>query len=113
MGEPLTVHLDDDVYDAMLDEHNRTGRSKSSIVNKAAKQGFDEKQTTLSDSVIPVFGQALFIVGWVIAFFSATLLSGAGVSLIGLAMMLGAKIDEHRKNGSETLGEAIRRSVGI
>jgi len=112
MGEPLTVHLDDDVYDSTLEIHKRTGQSESSIVNNAAKRGFEQTKPTLSDSLFPTFGQALFIVGWVVAFYT-TIITGAGISIFGLAIMLGAKVDEHLANGAESYTVAFKRSLGI
>jgi Flp pilus assembly protein TadB len=112
MGERVKATLDDDVYDSVLEEHRRTGKSKSQIVNDRTRKAYQNGQESLDDTFLPVFGQALFIVGFVIAFY-ASMLSGIGVSLLGGAMMIGSNVDHQLQNGADGVGEALRKSIGV
>jgi len=112
MGEPLTVHLDDDVHVAVLDEHSETGQSKSQIVNQWAKAGERDSATSLEDSFLPAFGQGLFVAGFILPFF-VSLWLGWGVALVGLSVVMGSKVDYPLSNGALSYGDAFRRAMGI
>jgi hypothetical protein len=109
MDSRVNVTLDDDLYDYVTAEHNRTGRSKSKVVNDHVRQAKEHteiiehakeqatgSEPSLADTLFPVFGQSLFIAGFVLAFF-ITLGAGVGTSFLGLAMLVGAKSDEYAK----------------
>lgn len=108
----VRAYLDEYTYDRVLEEEERTGKNKSQIVNERAREGYEKKEHTLEDSLLPTFGQALFIAGFVIAFY-ASMVSGLGVSALGGAMVIGSNVDAQLKNGADGYGEAIRRSIGV
>jgi len=93
----LTVRFDDDVHDHILERHNETNEDKARIINKQLREAFTEEEQnapTLGDTVLPVFGQGLFVVGLVFGLLAASL-SGFGMSAIGIALIVGAKADEY------------------
>lgn len=112
MGKPVKGHVDDDIYDRVLEEHNRTGKSKSQIVNERLRQAYDQNDASMGDGFLPVFGQSLFIVGFVIAFYT-TLLTGLGVSFVGGGMIVAAKIGQIRMKTGVGRVEAFKMAMGI
>lgn len=111
MGERLTVTLEEDNFDEVLEIHNQTGKSKSKIVNEQMRDG-GQASPTLEDGFLPVFGQALFIVGFVIAFYT-TMTTGLGVSVVGGAVIIGAKMDDMKARHDAGWLQAFRLAVGI
>lgn len=111
MGERLTITLQDDNYSNVTDDHERTGQSKTEIVNKQLRESYHNGEPTLADSIIPQFGQGLFIAGWVVALLFA-MIPGVGMSLLGLALVIGAKVDEHMKKFDVSATTALIQVLG-
>lgn len=111
MGEPITARLDDDVHEKVLREHRETGKSKSGIVAERTRQAYENQNTSLEDSFLPTFGQALFVAGMIVPLYH-TLLIGFGVMLVGVGLVLGSNVDHQLKNGADGYGEAVKRAVG-
>jgi len=109
----LTASLDEDLYDEVCDIHAETGKTKSEIVNDAVRTAFDDRdqEPTLDDSVLPVFGQSLFVAGFVIAAYSPFAV-GVGTALIGLALLIGAKVDRHMAEYDLDAPTALVRVLG-
>lgn len=111
MGEQVTATLDEDLYDLVCDEHTETGKSKSQVVNDRVRAGYNGDAPTLADSIVPVFGQSLFIAGFVVAMF-AMFVVGIGTSLFGLGLMLGSKVDEYKNKHNVPATTALVRVLG-
>jgi hypothetical protein len=111
MGEQVTTTLDDDLYDEVCREHRDTGKSKSQVVNDRVRAGFNGDAATLGDTLLPVFGQSLFIAGFVVAMF-AMFAGGIAMSLLGLGLMLGAKVDEYMEKHDVPPLKALIRVLG-
>lgn len=111
MGEQVTTVLEDDVYDRVCDEHEETGKSKSKVVSNRVEGGYNGKEPTLMDTILPTFGEGLFVSGWVVAFLS-TFIVGVAMSLLGLGIFIGAKVDEHMEEYDVSAGEALIQVLG-
>lgn len=111
MGEQVNTTLDDDLYDKVTDEHTETGKTKSKVVNDRVRAGYNGDGPTLGDSVLPVFGQSLFVAGFVVAAF-AYFGSGLAMSLLGLGLMVGAKVDEYMERHNVAATTALVRVLG-
>lgn len=111
MGQQVTATLDEDLYDRVCDEHTETGKSKSQVINDRVRSGYNGSDPTLVDSIIPVFGQSLFVVGFVVALLS-TFISGIGIALFGLGLMVGAKVDEYMVKHEVPATTALIRVLG-
>lgn len=111
MGERLTVTLDDDVYSEVNTEHEVKDSSKSSVVNDRLRQAYTTEEPTLADSILPEFGQGLFVAGWVVAFLS-TFIVGVGMSLLGLGLFVGAKVDDHMQEYDVSATKALFQVLG-
>lgn len=111
MGEQITVTLDDELYDKVTDEHRETDKSKSRVVNQRVRAGYNGHDSTLADSILPVFGQSLFVAGFVIAAFGL-FASGVGSALFGLGLMLGAKVDEYKEEHDVAATKALVKVLG-
>jgi len=111
MGEQITATLDDDLYDSVCEEHTDTGKSKSQVVNERVRAGYNGTNPSLADSILPVFGQSLFIAGFAVAMF-ATFASGVGLSLLGLGLMVGAKVDEYMEKHDVPAWTALVKVLG-
>ena len=112
MGEAVTTTLDGDLYDEVLEEHNRTGKSKSQVVNERVRAGYNGSEHTLSDTLLPVFGQSLFVVGFIVGFYK-TIPFGVSISLIGLMLMIGSKINEYRTRYEVDRITALKAVLGV
>lgn len=111
MGEQVTAVLDDDLYDEVTAEHEESGRSKSQIVNDRVREGYNGENPTLADSIMPVFGQSLFVAGFVVSLLSA-FLGGIAIALLGLSLMIGAKVDEYKERHDVPATTALIRVLG-
>jgi len=111
MGEQVHPTLDEDLYDRVLAEEEQTGKSKSKIINQRVRRGYNGDTPTLADSIMPVFGQGLFVAGFIVALI-ANLYSGVGLALVGLAMMIGAKVDEYSSKHDVAITTALIRVLG-
>lgn len=108
MGDQVTATLDTDLYDKVCREHRDSGKSKSQVVNDRVRAGYNGKAATLADTILPAFGQSLFVAGFVIAAFTTTWV-GVGTALFGLSLMLGSKADEYAtKHGVNTTTALVR-----
>lgn len=111
MGEQVHPTLDEDLYDRVCEEHNETGKSKSQVVNERVRKGYNGTKPTLADSIIPTFGQGLFVAGFVVALL-ATWVGGVGIALLGLALMIGAKVDEYSAKHDVPATTALIKVLG-
>jgi len=107
----LTIRFDDDVLDSVLERHEKTGKNKAKIVNENLRRSFNHDEPSLMDSIMPVFGQGLFVAGFIVALI-ANLYSGVGLALVGLAMMIGAKVDEYSSKHDVAITTALIRVLG-
>jgi hypothetical protein len=109
----VNASLDEDLYDRICEDHGRTGTSKSQIENDLVREGYEarDQEPTLDDSVLPVFGQSLFVAGFVIAAYSPFAV-GVGTALIGLALLIGAKVDRHMAEYDLDAPTALVRVLG-
>jgi len=105
-----TITFEEDVYDGLVDEHNRTGKDKSQIVNEHLRSGL--LQNSSSNWFLRSFGQALFVVGFVIALYQ-TFSVGIGVSFIGLGLMLWTQMQEHASKPNTSYWDALKRTLGL
>lgn len=108
MGERLQAYLDDETYDRICDEHKRTGKAKSKILGKYVEKGMQ----TGDNWFLRSFGQALFVVGFVIAFYQS-FPAGLGVSFLGLGLMLWTQMQEHASNPNTSYWDAFKRTLGV
>lgn len=111
MGEQVHPTLDEDLYDKVCEEHNETGKSKSQVVNERVRKGYNGNGPTLADSILPVFGQSLFVAGFIVALLT-TFISGIGIALLGLSLMIGAKVDEYMEHHDVTATTALIKVLG-
>jgi len=113
MGNQLTTNVDDELYERVIDEHAETGKSKSQVVAERLRDGYaaKDREPTLDDSVLPVFGQSLFVAGFVIAAYTP-LAYGVTVALCGLALVIGAKVDRHMAEYDLDAPTALVRVLG-
>jgi hypothetical protein len=111
MGDQLHPTVDEDIYQQVCDEHERTGRSKSRVVNRRLRQSYQEDSETLADTVLPTFGQSLFVAGFIVALLEVFTL-GLGTTLIGLGLMIGAKVDEYSESHGVPAHVALVRVLG-
>jgi len=111
MGERLTVRFDEDNTDNLLAEHDETGKDKGRIVNERLRQAYNGNKPTLADSIIPTFGQSLFVAGFVVALL-ATWVGGVGIALLGLGLMVGAKVDEYSAKHDVPVTTALIKVLG-
>jgi len=110
----LTVRFDDDVHDHILERHNETNEDKARIINKQLREAFTEEEQnapTLGDTVIPLFGQGLFVAGFVVALIS-TMVGGVGMSLVGLGLVIGSKVDEYSTKHEVPATTALIKVLG-
>jgi len=113
MGEKprQTVRFRQDNYDAICEEERKTGNSKSKIINQRVRAGYNGTKPSLMDSIIPVFGQGLFVAGFIVALIAMPI-SGVGMALFGLSLMIGAKVDEYAKTHDVKSTTALIRVLG-
>jgi len=111
MGEQVHPTLDEDLYDRVLAEEEETGKSKSKIINQRVRAGYNGKEPSLMDSIMPIFGQGLFVAGFIVALVAMPI-SGVGMSLFGLAMMIGAKVDEYATKHDVPASKALIKVLG-
>lgn len=111
MGEQVYATLDDDLYDKVNEEHEQTGRKKSKIINEKVRIGYKRSQPSLADSVFPTFGEGLFVAGWVVASLS-TFVVGVVMSLLGLGLFVGAKVDAHMTEYDVSATKALIQVLG-
>jgi len=113
MGEKprQTVRFDEDLYDKVCEEENRTGNTKSKIVNKRIRRGYEKRNATLEDTILPVFGQGLFVAGFVVALISL-FWAGIGLGLSGLGIIIGVKVDAYMDRYHVNALTALVRVLG-
>ena len=99
--------MDDDLYDEVCEIQEATGKSKSKIVNEQVR----EASNSGSNWFMRAFGQALFVVGFVIGYYQA-FVAGIGVSFIGLGLMVWFQMQEH-KTPETDYWTAFKRTLGV
>lgn len=124
MGTQVSAWVDDEVYDTILEREERTGESKSKIASEFIQKGAfpdrhfpDRFQDTTDEGTEswfwPNVGQSLFLAGFIVALLAPTFtVSGIGMSLFGLGLMLWVQIQEHMQAGA-SLGEGIKTTLGL
>lgn len=114
MGEQTTVTLDDDLYDRVCTEHRETGKSKSKIVNQRVREGYAgrARDPTLADTALPQFGEGLFVAGFVSAFYAGLTPATGALVFFGLALLIGAKVDDYRAKHDVGPVTALIRVLG-
>lgn len=105
-----TITFEEDVYDGLVDEHERTGKDKSQIVNEHLRHGLLQNRT--SNWFLRSFGQALFVVGFVIAFYQS-FATGLGTSFFGLGLMMWFQMQEHLDEPDTSYVTAFKRTLGV
>lgn len=111
MGQQVTTTLDDDLYDEVCEESTQTGKSKSQVVNDRVRSGYNGDAPTLADSIMPVFGQSLFVVGFLLSLLGGSM-AWAGVALVGLGLIVGAKVDAYMTKHNVAVTTALIRVLG-
>jgi len=111
MGEQVNTTLDDDLVERVLEEHRNTGKSKSQVVNDRVRSGYNGTDPTLADTILPIFGQGLFVAGLLWAVF-AMLLPGLGMAVVGTGLMIGAKVDEFMEKHEVPAMTALVKVLG-
>jgi hypothetical protein len=107
MSQEVRAYLDEDLYDEVCEEANRTGESKSKIINDSVRDALTDRENWFMRS----FAQSLFVVGFVLAFYT-TMPVGIGTSTIGLGLMFWFQMQDH--TGPETTAwEAFKRTLGV
>lgn len=102
-----TISFDEDLYDEVIDAHEETGQTKSRIVNDHLRNSLEASDNWFMRS----FGQALFVVGFVLAYYQAFTV-GLGVSFVGLGLMFWIQMQEHKRADRSYL-DAFRRTLGV
>lgn len=93
MGRQITATLDHDLYDKVTDESNDREVSKSKVVNERVRDGYkDNPNNGNGFTVLPAFGQSLFVAGFIVALL-AFVWGGVAMAMLGLALMVGPKVD--------------------
>lgn len=106
-----TITFNEDVYDELCDEHQRTGKGKSQIVNEELRTGLLK---TGGGWFLGSLAQSLFVIGFVLAATGASsLLAGVGISMFGLGMMLWFQIEEHVQERNAGYWEALKHTLGV
>jgi len=105
-----TITFEEDVYDGLVDEHDRTGKDKSQIVNDHLRHGLLNDAAT--NWFLRSLSQALFVVGFVIAFYESFGV-GLGTSFFGLGLMLWSQMQEHAADPNVGHWEAFKRTLGV
>lgn len=108
MGGKIQAYLDDDLYDEVLDIQEATGKSKSEIVNEQLREALNGGENWFMRS----FGQSLFVIGFVIAYYQS-FPTGLGTSFIGLGLMLWFAMREHVDQREVSYWEALLRTLGV
>lgn len=108
MSQEVRAYLDEDVYDDVCEESERTGKSKSQIVNDNVRAGLADAQNWFMRS----FSQAMFVVGFVIGYYQ-TFAAGVGVSFVGLGLMLWFEMQQHVEQRDISHWEAFKRTLGV
>lgn len=118
MSTPVTAHLDDDLYEDVVDRAEERDTSNSRVVNELLAETIRTPETA-TDGGTPrggfwqAIGQSLFVAGFIVALLApASFLSGVGMSMFGLGLMLWTNIQTHMQAG-ETLGEATKTTLGL
>lgn len=106
----ITATLTDDVYEDIIEEHNQTGKTKAEVAAERLEREY-RMHSSLSDTIIPIFGQSLFVAGFIVSFLNGMFV-GVGVALLGLGLMLGAKVDEYCKSHGVPAHVALIRVLG-
>jgi len=111
MGQQVTATLDEDLYDRVCEEHTDTGKSKSQVVNDRVRSGYNGSDPTLADSIMPIFGQSLFVVGFLLALLGGSITWG-GVAVVGVGLIIGAKVDEYSEKHEVPATTALVKVLG-
>jgi len=111
MGEQVHPTLDEDLYQQVLEEHRESGRPKSQVINDRVRAGYNGTDPTLADTLLPIFGQGLFVAGLLWAVF-AMLLPGLGMAAVGTGLMIGAKVDEFMEKHEVPAMTALVKVLG-
>jgi hypothetical protein len=108
MAQEVRAYLDDDVYDDVCDEADRTGNSKSSVVADHVRQSIEDSPDSWFQRAL---GQSLFVSGAVVGVYDKLSIA-IGLLLFGLGIMLYAEMTTHTSNG-HTTWEAFKRTLGV
>lgn len=111
MGQQVTATVDEDLYDNVCEEHTDTGKSKSQVVNDRLRDAYESDTPSLGDTIIPIFGQGLFVAGFIVALIG-TFIGGVGMAFVGLGLMVGAKVDEYMTEHNVPATTALIRVLG-
>lgn len=108
MSQEVRAYLDEDVYDDVCEESDRTGKSKSKVVNENVRAGLSDAE----DWFMRSFAQSLFVIGFVIAYYQS-FAAGVGTSFLGLGLMLYFQMNAHVKQRDASYWEAFKRTLGV
>lgn len=109
MAQEVRAYLDEDLYDEVCDEHDSTGKSKSQIINEHVRESLESNG---GNWFMRSFAQALFVVGFVVAFYQ-TFAVGVATSFIGLSLMLWSQVQEHASKPNTSYWDAFKRTLGV
>jgi hypothetical protein len=106
-----TITFEEDVYDELCSEHEKTGKDKSQIVNEELREGLLESNASW---FLGSFAQSLFVIGFVLVAAGATSFAvGVAISMLGLGMMLWFQVEEHASGADMGYWEAFKRTLGV
>lgn len=110
MGTRVKTNLDEDVYDYVTERHDRTGRSKSEIVNGLARDGMNGDESVAA-SFWSDFGGAMFVAGPVVGLLHS-IGPGLGMLIMGLMLMLWGNMLQYIKVEGMGYAAAFKRTLG-
>ena len=96
MGDRIKTNLDEDIHEYVLEEHRKTDRPKSDIVNDLARKGFEGPDT--ATGFLTLLGQSLFVAGPVVALLSVVA-PGVGMMVFGLGLMIYGPMQRYMAQG--------------
>jgi len=111
--ERMTISVSQDVYQDVTDRVERTGKTKTDVVEEGYREGRLRADGGGDDGrFYGTLGQSLFVAGPVVALLAA-MAPGIGMMIFGLGLMLWGQSRRQLANGADGYGEAIRRSLGV
>lgn len=110
MGTAVTTHLDEDVHEEVLHRHERTGKSKSQIVNEMAREAVDAESSSFAETFYTNLGAATFVAGAVLGLFQSIPIA-VGFLALGLGLMVWGSMKAHMAGRGMSAGQALRTTL--
>lgn len=112
MGDRIKTSLDPDLHEEVLHRHQRTGKSKSQIVNEMAREGYEAETATFAEQFYSNLGAATFVAGGVVGIFQSVPIA-LGMVLFGVMLMLWGSMKAHMNGNGMSTGQALKTTLGF